>query len=321
MNRVLVILGSTSTGKTDLALSLAKKFNGELISCDSRQVYVGLDIGTGKLPDGKVSVQKGNGFWILDEVKVWMYDVADPKKQYDVSKYISKANKILEKIENQGKLPIIVGGTGLYLKGLLYGFSNLEIPMDKKLRKKLEELSLEELQKRLQKLYLERWIIMNSSDRQNPRRLIRAIELVTVKPSKKFKIYDLRFKNFNILKIGLTAPREILYKRIDERVEKRIKMEMIEEAGGLYKDGLSLIRMRQLGLEYGVLADYLEKKIIKEQLITILQRKIHAYARRQETWFKKEKEISWFDITEENYTSKVENLVAKWYYQANAAQD
>lgn len=324
MNKLLVILGSTSTGKTDLALSLAKKFNGELISCDSRQVYTGLDIGTGKLPSGKWSMEngrwkKGNGFWILDRTKVWMYDVVDFKKQYDASKYITKAEKVLDKILKIRKLPIIIGGTGLYLKGLLYGFSNLGIPMDKKLRKSLEKLTLNELQKMLQNLSNKNWVSLNSSDHQNPRRLVRAIELVVMKP-KKVKT-QLRIKDFSILKIGLTAPRNILYQRIDNRVISRIKQGMVEETESLHKNGLSLKRMRQLGLEYGVLADFLQKKITKDEMSKTLQGKIHAYARRQITWFKKEKNVYWFDITKENYMSKVENLVAKWYYPSDAAQN
>ena len=213
MKKLLIILGSTSTGKTDLALKLAKKFNGELISCDSRQVYVGLDIGTGKMPSKFRSLKMEKGRWLVDNISIYLYDVYDPKKQYNISKYITKAKKVIKQIEKQGKLPIIVGGTGLYLKGLLYGFSNLGIPLDKRLRKELDKLTLEELQKKLQKFSSEKWKTMNSSDRQNPRRLIRAIELNINK--KKISTQIIKVKKYNILKIGLTTSREILYKRID----------------------------------------------------------------------------------------------------------
>lgn len=323
MERLIVILGPTATGKTDLAIILAKKFNGELVSCDSRQVYKGLDLGTGKSPEKKVRVEKYKNYWVLDGIRVWMYDVADPKKQYNVSKYLSKAKIVLDKVIESNKLPIIVGGTGLYLKGLLYSFPNLQIPVDKKLRKDLEKLSLESLQKKLQDLSKEKWESLNSSDQKNPRRLIRAIELMMMQPFKKifqFPIYNLQ--NYNILKIGLNASREVLYKRVDERVEKRIKMGMVEEAKKLHKRGLSLRRMRQLGLEYGVLADYLEGKIKdKKHLIKVMQGKIHEYVRRQLTWFKKEKEVFWFDITDANLLAKVEKMVAKWYHLPDAAQD
>lgn len=315
--KLLVILGPTSTGKTDLGLELAKKFNGELVSADSRQVYIGLDLGTGKMPGKDVEFEKGVDYWILDGIKTWMYDVTSPKKQYNVSKYISKSKKILEQIKKSGKLPVIVGGTGLYLKGLLYGFSNLGIPIDKKLRKSLEKLSLDNLQKKLQDLSKEKWVSLNSSDQKNPRRLIRAIELVVMQPSR-VKNQESKVKDFNILKIGLTAHREVLYKRINERVEKRIKRGMVEEAMNLYKSGLSYRRMKQLGLEYGIMVDFLQNKITQEEMIKIMQNKIRNYTRRQITWFKKEKDINWFDITEKNIDIKVENLVAKWYYSADA---
>lgn len=322
-SKLLVILGPTSTGKTDLALLLAKKFNGELISCDSRQVYIGLDIGTGKLPSGKWKVEDGRwkkekGFWWLDGIKIWMYDVVGYRKQYSVADYVKEASRIIEEIRERGKLPIIVGGTGFYLKALLEGLSNLTIPMDPKLREELDSLSLQELQTRLQELSTQKWEKMNSSDRQNPRRLIRAIELSVGGFQRTGKITTLprqmRLAQSDVLKIGLTAPREILYQRIDERVIDRINQGMIDEAEELHKKGLTFKRMRQLGLEYGILADYMENKIKnKEELIKLLQGKIHGYARRQITWFKKEKEVFWFDITEKGFAEKIEKLVIKWY--------
>src|SRR3989338_8195331 len=126
MAKIIVIFGSTSTGKTDLALNLAKKFNGELVSCDSRQVYKKLDIGTGKLPGKQVNTEKGNGFWWLDGVKVWMYDVVNFRQQYTVYDYVKDADQVIENILSREKLPIIVGGTGLYLKALLEGLPNLD---------------------------------------------------------------------------------------------------------------------------------------------------------------------------------------------------
>lgn len=318
--KILVILGPTATGKTDLALDLAKRFNGEIISADSRQVYQGLDIGTGKMPgNGQLRIdngqlKKGKGFWEMDGTKIWMYDVVSPKVQYNVADYVKDARRVVEDVQGRGKLPIVVGGTGLYLKALLYGLANLSIPVNRKLRKKLIKLSLAELQKKLQRLSYPKWQSLNSSDRQNPRRLIRAIEIEVMKPNNRFKIYDLGFKNFDVLKIGLTAKREFLYQRVDERVASRIKQGMIEEAERLKKEGLSLKRMRQLGLEYGVLADFLASEISsKEKLIKILQGKIHDYVRRQITWFKKEENVDWFDITDRNYPAKVENLITKWY--------
>lgn len=326
MKRLLVILGSTSTGKTDLAIFLAKKFNGELVACDSRQVYEGLDVGTGKLPDKEVRIKKGMGFWEMDGIKVWMYDVADPKKQYTVYDYVKDAHKVIDEILKRGKLPIIVGGTGLYLKALLEGLSNLLIPPDQKLRQELDRLSLQQLQEKLQELSSEKWENMNNSDRQNSRRLIRYIELASILHTEETLRFDQncndKISNLNVLKIGLTAPREILYKRIDERVISRINQGMIEEAKKLQEAGLSFKRMRQLGLEYGVLADYLQGNILSEiELIKVLQGKIHRFARRQETWFKKEKNIFQFDIIGKNYITQLENMVRKWYDTGYATEN
>ena len=168
--KVLVILGPTATGKTDLALILANKFNGELVSCDSRQIYRGLDIGTGKYPNSKLQITKSKGFWEIEGIRVWMYDVISPKKQYTVADYVKNADRVIRDIGKRGKLPIVVGGSGLYLKALLEGLPNLAIPIDRNLRKELEILTLEQLQMRLKKLSPERWNLLNDSDRQNKRR-------------------------------------------------------------------------------------------------------------------------------------------------------
>lgn len=291
MRKLLVILGPTATGKTDLGLILAKKFNGEIVSCDSRQVYRGLDIGTGKYPSQNAKVKKQKYCWEIDGVNIWMYDVVDARKQYTVADYVRDANKVIDEIQKRRKLPIVVGGSGLYIRALLEGLTNLSIPINKKLRQQLDKLSLVDLQKKLQQSEPERWKKMNNSDRQNPRRLIRAIELVGLKPN------FAKALSFDALKIGLTAPRDVLYKRADERVLARIKQGMIEETIKLHKKGLSFRRMRQLGLEYGVLADYLDGKIKDtNELIKIMQGKIHGYIRRQLTWFAKEKDVHWFNI-------------------------
>lgn len=316
--KVLVILGPTSTGKTDIALSMAKKFNGELVSCDSRQVYKDLDIGTGKLPGQKVKVEKYEGYWVLDGVKVWMYDVVDFKKQYTVFNYIGDARKVIEDIISRGKLPIIVGGTGLYLKGLLVGFDSLGIPVDENIRRELEVLSLGQMQEKLKNLSKSRWNALNYSDQQNPRRLIRAIESLLLTSEKRQKVDAGINDKFNILKIGLTASREYLYERSDKRVVLRINAGMIEEASYLYKKGLSFLRMKQLGLEYGVLAEYLQLQIKnKEELVKILQTKIHQYIKRQLVWYKKEKQVAWFDIASPDFLPKLEKEVYRWYHQAN----
>jgi tRNA dimethylallyltransferase len=319
MKKVLVICGPTATGKTDLGLFLAKKFNGELIAADSRQVYTGLDIGTGKMPgkeSGKdLEVIKGSKNWDIDGVKIWMYDVCNPMFRYSVSEFIKDAGIVLDDIEKRGKLPIIVGGTGLYIKALVEGLSNLIVPVDQKLREELESLTLKQLQEKLAALSPTRFENLNNSDRQNPRRLVRSIELIVMNPYvDKSLTANISYKDLDILKIGLTAPRQVLYEKVDLRVLSWIDQGMIEEVVKLRGEGLTLERMRILGLEYGVLADFLEDKITKEQLITSMQFRTHDYVRRQLTWFKKVNDINWFDTSKKDFTLEVEKMVGTWYY-------
>ncbi|MFA5932813.1 MAG: tRNA (adenosine(37)-N6)-dimethylallyltransferase MiaA [Microgenomates group bacterium] len=315
MKKVLVILGPTATGKTDLALDLAKKLNGELVSCDSRQVYKGLDIGTGKMPGKDLGFKKYDLRWEIDGTDVWMYDVADFKTQYTVKDYVNQAEKVIEDIINRNKLPIIVGGTGLYLKALLEGLPNLQIPVDEKLRMELEKLPLNELQEKLQSLSPVIWKKLNESDQKNPRRLLRSIELILMNPYIKTTQKKVGIKaKYEILKIGLTAPREILKKRIFDRLLSRFKNGLVKESITLNKKGLTFKRMKSLGLEYGMLAELLQKKISEEQFLQILNTKIYQYSKRQLTWFKTDKNILWFDITGKNSRQELEKQIQKWYY-------
>lgn len=322
--KLLVIIGPTATGKTDIALKIAAQLNGELISCDSRQVYKGLDIGTGKLPTNtqNIRIEKHDTYWIVNSIPIWLYDVADVSNQYTVANYVIDASRVVSEITKRGKLPIIVGGTGLYVRALLDGLAELEIPVNTDLRENLERLSKQELQHTLEKLSTETWDALTISDKENPRRLLRAIEKIYMYPyiSKEKQFIGVS-KVYESLKIGLTAPREVLYKNIDDRVLKRLSQGMIDESKKLINQGVSIDRLQRLGLEYGVLADYLEGKIASiegpNSLISVMQYKIHAYARRQITWFKKEQSIDWFDITEHNYHKKIEKIVQEWYYKSS----
>lgn len=313
-DKLLVILGPTATGKTDIAIEVAKRFNGELISCDSRQVYTGLDIGTGKLPGGEVEFKKFAGYWIIDQVKVHLYDIADPKEQFNAVRYADLAKNIITQIKRQKRLPIIVGGTGLYLKVLLNGLSNFPISTSPDLREELARESLIALQKKLSTLSPSLYQSLNPSEKKNKRRLIRKIEIVLASTDHKngSKLPGIS-KDFDILKIGMTSPRSLLYKRIDERVVKRVDQGMIEEGRKLVEDGLSTERMRQFGLEYKFLADLIEGGLTEEEFIKKLQLKIHQFAKRQLTWFKREDNVHWIDISQPNFTKKVEKLVNDWY--------
>lgn len=309
--KLLCIVGPTATGKTDIALNLALLLNAELVACDSRQIYKGLDLGSGKEPGEKYTFTKFEKYWVINGIKIWMYDVADPMQQYSVSNYISDAKEIIVNLWKQKTLPVLVGGTGFYLNGLLDGNETAFLPPDPVLRSDLEKMSIDALQEKLLTISPLVYTRLNNSEKNNPRRLIRKIE-IALSPAGE-KVAGIR-KESDVLLIGLTAKREILNERIEMRVIKRVKEGMIQEAIDLHEQGLSYDRMRQLGLEYGVMADFLEGSIkSEEEFILVLQQKIKQFAKRQMTWFKRDKRIFWFDITEKDLQQKVAKMVQDWY--------
>lgn len=264
MNKLLIVCGPTATGKTALAAMLAKKYNGELVSADSRQVYRDMDICTGKdRPD----------------VPIWLYDIADPDEEFSVSKWVKLAHSAIADIRQRNKLPIVVGGTGLYINALIHPFETIDIPPNKSLRKELQKLSVGELQAMIPRGD------MNQSDWNNPRRLIRKIEIA------KSGIVEKKQSNtFNYLAIGLTAPLPVLDARIDKRLASRVRAGLTEETGRLLvRYSRNLPSMSAIGINE------------------------HAYARRQMTWFKKQPDIRWFDITDLDYQDSVTTLVGEWY--------
>ena len=282
--KILVILGPTATGKSDLAVQLAKKYNSEIISADSRQVYVGLNIGTGKITKKEMC-----------GVPHHMLDIISPKKVFSVSEWKKQTEKIIADIHLRGRLPIICGGTGFYIQSIVDGLVLPEVAPNHTLRKKLQKKSVSELFDILKKLDPER---AKTIERKNPVRLIRAIEIAKTLG----KIPTLRRtqgkNSYEFLQIGLKLPEKDLKIKIHRRLISRMKKRMVKEAGNLHKKGLSWKRMRELGLEYRYMADYLEKKMIKAQLIQKLETEIWRYAKRQMTWFKRNKKIKWFEPTQ-----------------------
>lgn len=314
MKKAVVILGPTATGKTDLGLVLAGRLNGEIIACDSRQVYRFLDIGTGKEPFGSYSIEKHHLYWKVKDIKIWMYDVVDPSQRYTVKAYTLQVKKIIQKISATKKLPIIVGGTGLYLRSLTDGLSNLSIPVDLKLRAELESLNLLALQEKLKQLSISKWQNLNDSDKKNKLRLLRSIELISMNPYIGKEIFGPILKEFDVIKIGLTAPRPEIRQRINKRLDLWFEQGFIDEGIRLVNTGVSFLRMRELGLEYSLLADYFQGSIDYQTLVEKLRTKNLQYAKRQMTWFKKEPDVNWFDVTTLNWMDQVENTLISWYH-------
>ncbi|MFZ2522447.1 MAG: tRNA (adenosine(37)-N6)-dimethylallyltransferase MiaA [Minisyncoccia bacterium] len=282
--KVLVILGPTSMGKSDLAVRLAKKFNGEIISADSRQVYKGLNIGTGKITEKEML-----------GVPHHLLDVVSPKKIFSVSDFQKIAIERIENILSRGKLPIICGGTGFYIDSIVHGIVLPEVPPNPKLRKILEKKSLEELVKILKKLDKNR---LENIDQKNKVRLIRAIEIA--KSLGKVPKVKKEESKYDFCQIGLRIDDYNLKKKIRNRLFLRIKKGMIKEAENIHKNGLTYKRMKELGLEYRFLTDFLEKKITKVELFKKIMDGNWNYAKRQVTWFKRDEKIKWFKPTEEN---------------------
>jgi tRNA dimethylallyltransferase len=304
MKKILVICGPTATGKSTLAVNLAKKFNGEIISADSRQVYRGLDIGSGKITDEE---KQGVNHYLLD--------VASPKRRYSAAQYASLAKKIIHKIQKKGNLPILCGGTGFYLQAVINDLTFPAVKPDWLLRKKLEKLNIRSLQKKLKEKDLKRWERMNESDRQNPRRLIRALEIIE-KTGQPVPGVNRNYQKFDVLAIGIYAPLGVLKERIKKRLFLRLNQGMVEEVRNLLNSGVSAIRLEELGLEYRWVCRFLQNRLTKKEMIENLLKDIYDYARRQMTWFKKFLRLvrgEWFDITSQNWQKKVEDRVLQWY--------
>lgn len=276
--RVLVICGPTATGKSDLAVRLAKKYKGEIISADSRQVYSGLDIGTGKITQKEM---KGVPHHLLD--------VAHPKKKFTVVEYAEQAGQAINDIVARGRVPIVVGGTGFYIEALIDGIILPEVPADEKFRHLLSKKTALQLYAMLKKLDPKR---ARTMDPHNSRRLIRAIEIARALG----KVPQIeKVRRYKPLFIGLNLPPEELKKKIKIRLEKRLEAGMVKEAQRLHKNGLTWKRMNELGLEYRYLALYLTKALTLNEMKEKLEREIWQYVRRQLTWFKRDRRITWFE--------------------------
>ncbi len=292
MKKLLVIVGATATGKSNLAIKIAKKFNGEIISADSRQIYRNLDIGTGKITEQE---QK--------QVKHYMINIASVKKQYTVAQYTQQANKIIKKIWRQQKLPIICGGSPLYVISVIEGLQFPKIKTNPKLRAQLSARPLTDLWQELKKLDPVR---ANNIDSNNKRRIIRALEIIytTEKPIQPLKKQPL---TSDILILSTQKSKEEIKHLIKTRLDKRLKQGMIKEVKKLKKQNISSKRLYDLGLEYRYINLYLDKKISYQEMYDTLYKKIIDFAKRQLTWFKKFPNVQYI-----NNDKQAIKIVKRW---------
>lgn len=272
-----MILGPTASGKSALAVKIAKRINGEIISADSRQIYKGLDIGSGKITKKE-----------MGGIPHYCIDIVSPKKIFTVVDFKKYADKAIEKIFTKNKTPIIVGGTGMYIQSIVDNIVLPEVKPDWKLRKELEKKTTEEMFATLKKIDPGR---AKNIDAKNPRRLIRAIEIA--KTLGKVPDLDIRCPSREAVQIGIKLPDDILKKNIEKRIKKMLRNGLVAETKKLKMSCLSWKRIYELGFEYKYPALFLQDKISKEEMLSKMLTENWQYAKRQMTWFKRDKRIKW----------------------------
>ena len=278
--KLIVILGPTACGKSGLGVTLAKKYGGEIVSADSRQVYRGLDLGTGKITAEE-----------MEGIPHHLLDVVDPGEQFSVARFQAEAYAAIDDILARGRLPFLVGGTGLYVRSVAEGYVFHAAPPDPALRTRLEKLPIEELRQALTDAGVE----LDEDCFHNRPRLVRLLEkhLSGEDPHAEAE----RQPRYEVLTLGVGYPRETVCRRIDDRLIARLEAGMIEEVASLRKNGVSDAFLEGLGLEYRYILRYLTGTLPDEAaLVDELGRAIKRFAKRQVSWFKKDQEVHWLDM-------------------------
>ena len=288
MKKILVILGPTASGKSAFSVVLARKFNGEIISADSRQIYKGLNLASGKIT--------------LDEMRGvphHLLDVSPINRIFTVEEFRKLTLKKIESTWKQGKLPIITGGTGFYIQAVIDNLEIPKVPPNQKLRDTLSKKSLEELGILLASMDMKRF---ESIDQKNPQRLIRAIEIATALG----RVPRLKKKEIeaDVLQIGIETENEVLKGNIEKRLNERFKKGMLEEIKMLHEQGVPWKRLEELGLESRFIALYVQGNITEEEMKKKLFSESWKYAKRQRTWFRKDKRIKWFTLKDRKKIEK-----------------
>lgn len=277
-NRVIAVVGATASGKTSYAIELAKKINGEIISADSRLVYKGMNIGT-----AKPTIDE------MQEIPHYMIDVVEPEYNYSVGLYVKEAKKHITDIISRGKVPIVVGGTGLYFRVLLENYDLPDVKPDYELRKELSSYSYEELLEMLTKLDEK---AANSVEKNDKKKLIRYIEIIKLAGKPLDLVRGVKEKEFNVEWVGLNFPREILYDRINKRVDLMIEQGLIDETKKLLQKHGRISNITDT-IGYREVLSYLDGELSLDVAKDKLKQNTRNYAKRQLTWFRKNEQINW----------------------------
>ncbi|WLR52416.1 tRNA (adenosine(37)-N6)-dimethylallyltransferase MiaA [Bacillus tianshenii] len=298
--KVLAIVGPTAVGKTKLGVELAKRLNGEVISGDSMQIYRSMDIGTAKATE-----EERQG------IVHHMLDIKDFHESFSVAEFQSRVQKHIQEIQSRGRLPIIVGGTGLYIQSVLYDYRFSEATGDDELRRELEVYATEHgndaLHRKLQEVDPQ---AAENIHPNNVRRVVRALEVyrttgMTMTDYQKQQSAQPRYQHAII---GLTSDREQLYERINTRVDEMVSEGLVDEVKRLYEQGLSGTQASQ-AIGYKEIIEAIEGKCTMEEAVEQLKQNSRRYAKRQFTWFKNKMAIEWFDLTEGDFDKKVEEIL------------
>ncbi|MED2253921.1 tRNA (adenosine(37)-N6)-dimethylallyltransferase MiaA [Brevibacillus parabrevis] len=287
--KLVVIVGPTAVGKTQLSLELAQQFNGEIISGDSMQVYRGMDIGTAKAEPAELAL-----------VPHHLIDIKNPDEEYSVAMFQESATQLISSINRRGGLPFIVGGTGLYIESVTHRFQFSQATQDPELRERLQRLAdtegVDALHARLAD------VDPVTAERLHPNDVKRVIRALEIYESTGYKMSDFQLRAqhspYELVMIGLTMDRAILYERINRRVELMIEAGLIEEVRGLLDKGYDASLVSMQGLGYKELIPYLYGEITLEKAINDIKQRTRHFAKRQLSWFRRMPEIQWFDMTD-----------------------
>lgn len=291
--KIIVIVGPTASGKSGLGIELAKKYNGEIISADSRQIYRKLDIGTAKITRAE-----------MQGIPHHLIDILAIDQSYSALQFKKDAQTLISEITQRGKLPIIVGGTFFYIDTLLGRISAPKVPPNAALREKLEKLSTTKLYERLSLLDSER---AESIDKRNRRRLIRALEIVeALGHVPKQRHTELLY---NVLMLGITIEKDELRKKMRTRAQKWLQQGFVEEVRDLLACGVSRKRLAEIGFEYQLCLELIDGVLSKEDFMTSFEQKNWQYAKRQFTWLKRDRSIVWVFLSEK---SEIDLLVEQF---------
>ena len=297
MENLIIITGPTGIGKTELSLELAKKYKGEIISCDSMQIYKKLNIGTAKIDLTETSIPH------------YMIDIVEPSDNFTVADFKNSAKKIITDINKRGGLPFLVGGTGLYINSLVYNLDFTETEPDYEYREKLINLLEKEGSEFLYKKLKKNDISMAEKIHQNNgQRIIRALEILK-SGNKKGDNFREKNNSYNLIYLGLNMDRTKLYEKINQRVDKMVDLGLVDEVKNLLDEGLDKNSQSLKAIGYKEVISYLDGEIDFDEMVDLIKKNSRHYAKRQLTWFRRDDRIKWFDRESDRILSDIESYI------------